>query len=85
MIYDKNPEIRKLWYEKILYSRQTDEPIQQVSDNVRYYLHPDILFDCENYYEMIDWSCYYTEPPITRNISYEELTTLAESEEFITS
>lgn len=85
MIYDAKPEIRKLGYEKILYSRQTDEPMEQVSDNVRSYLHPDILFDCENYYEMIDWSLDYTEPPFTRNISYEELTTLAQNGEVITS
>lgn len=84
MISDNDPDIRKRGYETILRSREIDAPMGLDSANVRLYEHPQILFDCEEYYEMIDWNEPFTEPPFTRNISYEELTALAENGEIIT-
>lgn len=84
MISDQDPDIRKLGYEKIILARDIDEPMNVNSENVREYVHPRILFDCENYYEMIDWNLPFTEPPFTRNISLEALTALANSGEIIT-
>jgi len=54
------------------------------SETVREYIHPRILFDSENYYEMIDLTLPSTEPPFTRNVSLEALTALANSGEIIT-
>lgn len=62
MIYDRNPEIRELGYQKILHSREINEPIERELVNARLYLHPQILFDCENYCNMIDWDLEFTEP-----------------------
>lgn len=83
MIFHKDLAIRKLGYQKILRSREAGEPMEEEFENVRTYLHPEILFDCENYYDMIDWESEFTEPPFTRNISYEELKTLAENGETV--
>lgn len=81
MIFDANPTIRQMGYKKILKSR--DESDQEFGV-VREYLIPRILYDCENYYELIDWDLGFTEPPFTLSKSYDEIRMLYECSGIIT-
>lgn len=82
MIFDSDREIRKMGYRKILHSREFTEVTFGI---LREYALPPILFDCQNYCELIDWNFPYTEPPFTRLIALEELEKLAESGDSIES
>lgn len=63
MIFDDDPAIRRMGYEKIITSRMESE---EEYGEVRPYDPPHILFDSSNYYELIDWNFPFSEPPFTR-------------------
>lgn len=67
MIYDDNPEVRRMGYHKILCARDASEVNY---GEVRDYHAPSINFNCEKYYDLIDWELDYTEPPFTRMRTY---------------
>lgn len=74
MITDSNLGIRKLGLKKILVAREkayNDDYILKSDSEL-----PQINFEAENYYEMIDWSITsYISPPVLKNVSNEELIT----------
>lgn len=74
MIYDDEPQIRQLGFQRILTAR---EEMEETYGKVRSFIPPHINFDAENYYDLFDWNEPYSEPPFTRTIPYEELVRLA--------
>lgn len=83
MIYNRDPKIRQLGFQRILRSREMEETVE--AESIRSYVHPIIQFDCNYYYEMINWNLAYTEPPFTRDFSYDDLKTRAENGDIIES
>lgn len=77
MIFDNDPEIRRMGFRKILESR--DSNLDTEYGQVRDYIAPTIKLNCNYYYEMIDWDFPYTEPPFTLTWSYEEIKLLEET------
>lgn len=76
MIFDENPSIRRMGYNKIIHSRNESGEEFGI---VRNYIAPRIMFEAENFYDLIDWSMPYTEPPFTCSKSYDNIKHLAET------
>ena len=41
--------------------------------NIRAFSIPQINFSAENYYNIVDWDVFYTEPPLTKIMSDEDI------------
>lgn len=68
MLFDCRDNIRELAINRILIARQ------HLQNNVRYFKPPVILFNAEDYTDLIDWqACNLTEPPLTMELSEEYL------------
>lgn len=72
MLADNRKHIRELALRRILKCR-TLHPEQEQND-IREFKVPNINFECQEYFDLIDWqSVVITEPPITKDISEAEL------------
>ena len=79
MLWDERKYIRKLAYHRILKAR-SNENSQVNNKGVRSFIIPKLNFDCEDYTELIDWqNVVYQEPPITKDLSEEELAQVVEN------
>ena len=76
MLTDSRQETRVAAVERIRMCRakrrEDDDP-----DDIRQFVVPDINFDADDYQEMIDWT-NATEPPLTMDMSDEEITAACE-------
>ena len=41
--------------------------------NIKAFSIPKINFSAQNYYELVDWNVFYTEPPLTKIITDEQI------------
>lgn len=68
MLSDPDHEIRKLAYSRIEISRQS------MNNSIRQYKIPELVWDAQKYYEIIDWQqVNVTEPPMLRQMSLDEI------------
>ena len=77
MIHDDSATIRELGFRRILKAREcADETVP------RQFKLPKLIFSATSYYSMINWqTIQVTEPPATKKISTEDITTLIKSKE----
>ena len=68
MVNDDDPTVRALGWRRIKKARSSN-----LKKSVRAFTVPKINFDAKVYHTMIDWNVDYTEPPLTKNITSEEL------------
>ena len=75
MLGDDRKHIRELALRRILKCRSTKK-----NDDVRIFRTNKLNFNCEDYVDLIDWqNIKITEPPLTMEISNEELTAMISS------
>ena len=70
MLADENQEYRKKAVEKILLVRQNKLPTDK---QLRTFFVPKIRSDASNYTKMINWKSNFTEPPLTKHLSDNEI------------
>ncbi|PZC78138.1 hypothetical protein B5X24_HaOG202589 [Helicoverpa armigera] len=71
MLTDDNKHIRELGCRRIIKARGLRQATM-----MRSFVIPKINFECQNYYDMIDWqnkSLVLTEPPLLRNLETDDL------------
>lgn len=69
MITDQCPDIRILGWRRIKKARQISK-----KKSIRAFVVPEIDFEADSYFQMIDWSSItLTEPPLTTTITSEEI------------
>lgn len=65
MLHDDEQHIRELGWRRILKARSKQPP----AGEIRAFAMPELLYDSQNYYEMINWqTAEVTEPPVTKTI-----------------
>lgn len=65
MIHDKEQHVRELGWRRIIKARSKQSP----EGEVRSFAVPELIYDSQNYYGMINWQkTEVTEPPVTRTI-----------------
>lgn len=70
MLADPNEKIRKTAHQHILSARKNKGKNPKLRD----FKMPNLKFDCKEYFNMIDWkNSKITEPPITKNLSLNDL------------
>lgn len=82
MLWDESSIIRKLAVLKILKARRNENSVGGNSSNtvdIRKFTIPTFNFDATAYYDLIDWqNVSYSEPPITKRLSEEQLWQIVE-------
>ena len=77
MINDESRNIRQLGWERIKKARE-----QSKGKTIRTFQIPDLNFEAEMYFDMINWQkVNLTEPPLTSSISDDEINHLISSKE----
>jgi hypothetical protein len=80
MMSDDRPHIRGLGCRRVLAARALKMDQNTDSDEIRVFKVPSLIFDAQEYYEIIDWqSEQRSEPPLTRNIDEGLLRSCAEN------
>ena len=70
MIHDENVVMQKLGWRRILKVRENASKQKKM---LRAFLIPRLNFNANSYTEMIDWTEEITEPPVTKNMTLEDV------------
>ena len=70
MIHDEHVVMQKLGWRRILKVR---ENASKQKEMLRAFLIPRLNFNANSYHEMIDWTEEITEPPVTKNMTLEDV------------
>lgn len=78
MLTDERPHIKELALRRILKARRNKK------DGLRVFKVPKLNFDAEDYVDLINWNdCEITEPPLTMQISSDQLESLIRKEDVL--
>ena len=69
LVNDDNESLRKLGWRMAKKARE----LMKGNKNIRAFSIPKINFSAENYYNIVDWDVFYTEPPLTKIMSDEDI------------